>query len=60
MIDEMSGRIDPKRGKHRRRHVLRTGRLRLRIGLAGVVPLAVSFALMVYKPDIPAAAAWFR
>ncbi|MCP5452422.1 MAG: DUF2269 family protein [Spirochaetaceae bacterium] len=40
--------------------LLRLLRLRLRIGLAGVVPLAVSFALMVYKPDIPAAAALFH
>jgi uncharacterized membrane protein len=35
-------------------------KLRWWIGLAGVVPLAVVFALMIYKPDVPAVAAWFR
>ncbi len=35
-------------------------KLRWWIGLAGVVPLAVVFALMVYKPDLPAVASWFR
>lgn len=32
---------------------------RLRIGLAGVVPLIAVFILMVYKPEIPAPALWF-
>ncbi len=38
------------------------GLLKLRwwISLAGVAPLAVVFALMVYKPDIPAVASLFR
>ena len=40
--------------------LVRLFRLRWRIGLAGVAPLAVVFALMVYKPDIPAMAMWFR
>jgi len=34
--------------------------LRWRIGLAGVAPLVVVFMLMVYKPDIPTLASWFR
>jgi uncharacterized membrane protein len=40
--------------------LVRLFRLRWRIGLAGVAPLVVVFALMVYKPDIPAVASWFR
>jgi uncharacterized membrane protein len=40
--------------------LIRLLRLRWWISLAGVLPLAVAFALMVYKPDIPAPAAWFR
>ena len=35
-------------------------KLRWWIGLAGVVPLVAVFALMIYKPDVPAVAAWFR
>jgi uncharacterized membrane protein len=40
--------------------LVRLFRLRWRIGLAGVAPLVVVFALMVYKPDIPAVGMWFR
>ena len=40
--------------------LVRLFRLRWRIGLAGVAPLVIVFALMVYKPDIPAVASWFR
>lgn len=40
--------------------LIRLLRLRWWISLAGVLPLVVVFALMVYKPDIPAPAAWFR
>jgi len=39
--------------------VLRLLRLRSWIGLAGVIPLVAVFALMVYKPDIPALASLF-
>jgi len=35
-------------------------RLRWWISLAGVAPLIIVFALMVYKPDIPAVASLFR
>ncbi|MBP7264428.1 MAG: DUF2269 family protein [Spirochaetia bacterium] len=35
-------------------------RLRWWISLAGVAPLVVVFALMVYKPALPAVATWFR
>jgi uncharacterized membrane protein len=34
-------------------------KLRWRIGLLGVLPLAVVFVLMIYKPDITAVAYWF-
>ena len=34
-------------------------KLRWRIGLLGVLPLAVVFMLMIYKPDITAVAYWF-
>lgn len=40
--------------------LIRLLRLRWWISLAGVLPLVVVFALMVYKPDIPAPAAWIR
>lgn len=35
-------------------------RLRWWIGLAGMIPLAAVFALMAYKPDMPALASLFR
>ncbi|MDP3180169.1 MAG: DUF2269 family protein, partial [Spirochaetaceae bacterium] len=35
-------------------------KLRWWISLAGVAPLVIVFALMVYKPNIPAVASWFR
>jgi len=35
-------------------------KLRWWIGLAGVMPLAVVLAFMVYKPELPAVASWFR
>lgn len=35
-------------------------KLRWWIGIAGVLPLVIVFVLMVYKPDIPAVANWFR
>lgn len=40
--------------------LLKLLRLRWWVSLSGVVPLAVSFALMVYKPDIPAVSALFK
>lgn len=40
--------------------LIRLFRQRWWIGLAGVAPLVIVFALMVYKPDIPAVASWFR
>jgi uncharacterized membrane protein len=40
--------------------LVRLFRLRWWVGLAGVAPLVIVFALMVYKPDIPAVAMWFR
>ncbi len=40
--------------------LLRLLKLRWRIGLAGVAPLVVVFVFMVYKPDIPSPASWFR
>ncbi len=40
--------------------LMRLLRLRWWISLAGVAPLAVVFALMVYKPDIPALAQLFQ
>lgn len=35
-------------------------RLRLWISMAGVVPLAIVFVLMVYQPEMTAVADWFR
>lgn len=40
--------------------LVRLLKLRWWVGLAGVMPLVVVFALMVYKPDIPALASWFH
>jgi uncharacterized membrane protein len=40
--------------------LVRLLKLRWWIGLAGVLPLAVVFALMVYRPDLPAVASWLR
>ncbi len=40
--------------------LIRVMKLRWWIGIAGVLPLAVAFVLMVYKPDITAVAEWFR
>ncbi|MBP7096635.1 MAG: DUF2269 family protein [Spirochaetia bacterium] len=40
--------------------LVRILKLRLWVGLAGVLPLVAVFALMVYRPEIPAVAAWFR
>lgn len=40
--------------------LVRLLKLRLWIGLAGVVPLVVVFILMVYKPEIKAVADWFE
>lgn len=39
--------------------LVRLLKLRLRIGIAGVAPLVIVFALMVYKPEIPAPGLWF-
>ena len=40
--------------------LIRIIKLRWWIGMAGVLPLAAAFVLMVYKPDMPAVANWFR
>lgn len=40
--------------------LLRLLKMRLWIGLAGVLPLVIAFILMVYKPDILAVAEWFQ
>lgn len=40
--------------------LIRVMKLRWWIGIAGVLPLAAAFVLMVYKPDIAAVAEWFR
>lgn len=40
--------------------LIRVMKLRWWIGIAGVLPLAVAFVLMVYKPNMTAAADWFR
>lgn len=40
--------------------LIRIMKLRWWIGIVGVLPLAVAFLLMVYKPDITAVADWFR
>lgn len=40
--------------------LIRVMKLRWWIGIAGVLPLAVAFVLMVYKPDVTAVAEWFR
>jgi hypothetical protein len=40
--------------------LVRLLKLRWWISLGGVVPLVVVFVLMVYQPDIPAPASWFR
>jgi len=40
--------------------LIRTMRMRWWIGIAGVLPLAVAFVLMIYKPDMIAVADWFR
>jgi uncharacterized membrane protein len=39
--------------------LIRILRMRLRISIAGVAPLVVVFALMVYKPDIAPVPQWF-
>ena len=40
--------------------LLRLLKLRWWISLAGVIPLIIVFALMVYQPEIAAVAEWFR
>ena len=40
--------------------LVRLLRLRWWISLAGVVPLLAVFALMVYQPELPVLASWFR
>ena len=40
--------------------LIRLLKLRWWISLAGVLPLVIVFILMVYKPDMPAVAEWFR
>lgn len=40
--------------------LIRLLKLRWYISLAGVAPLVIIFVLMVYKPEIKAAAQWFR
>ncbi len=40
--------------------LIRLIKLRWWVSMAGVLPLAVVFILMVYKPDIAAVADWFR
>jgi len=40
--------------------LVRLLKLRWWISMAGVLPLLAVFVLMVYKPDIPAVADWFR
>ena len=40
--------------------LVRIMKLRWWVGIAGVLPLAVAFALMVYKPDLIPVADWFR
>lgn len=40
--------------------LVRLLKLRWWISMAGVLPLLAVFVLMVYKPDIPAVAEWFR
>jgi uncharacterized membrane protein len=40
--------------------LIRVMKLRWWIGITGTLPLAAAFALMVYKPDILAAAEWFK
>lgn len=40
--------------------LVRVMKLRWWIGIGGTLPLAVAFLLMVYKPNITAAADWFR
>ena len=40
--------------------LVRIMNLRWWVGIAGVLPLAVAFALMVYKPYLIPVADWFR
>jgi len=40
--------------------LVRLLKLRWWISLAGVAPLVIVFVLMVYQPDIPGLASWFR
>lgn len=40
--------------------LIRLLKLRLWIGIAGIVPLVIVFILMVYKPEITAVANWIR
>lgn len=40
--------------------LIRVMKLRWWIGIAGVLPLAIAFILMVYKPNMAAVADWFR
>ena len=47
-------------GKNISPELIRLLNFRLRIGIAGVLPLFIIFVLMVYKPEIKAVADWFR
>jgi uncharacterized membrane protein len=47
-------------GKNISPELIRLLNFRLRIGIAGVLPLLIIFVLMVYKPEIKAVADWFR
>ena len=40
--------------------LIRVMNLRWWIGILGTLPLAAAFILMVYKPNIPAVAEWFK
>lgn len=58
-LKDLMARLDP--ADHSLpEELVRLMKLRWWIGLAGVVPLVIVFALMVYKPDIPPVSGLFR
>ncbi|RPI07521.1 MAG: DUF2269 family protein [Acidobacteriales bacterium] len=57
-VKKLMGQLDPA-DQALPKELTRLLKLRWWIGLAGVAPLVIVFALMVYKPDIPAVASLF-
>ena len=58
-IKELTANIDPE-AEVIPGPLMRLLKIRLKISLAGVLPLIAVFILMVYKPDITSLSSWFR